>query len=160
MGRNLMNYIESAQKRLMDGVKIAESGCWEWTRNKSGKGYGAISFQGKKNYAHRVSLAVFSGFDIKSPFYVMHKCDNPICVNPDHLKPGTQFDNMRDAARKGRTKNMNDWRGAKNPKSKLNDAQLFYLVRDCLSGEYGKYVGPRYEVTGVRATQIMRALRQ
>lgn len=76
--------------------------CWEWTGNKAGKGYGAISVNGRRHYVHRVSLYLAEEFDLDSPLFVLHRCDNPRCVNPAHLFTGTQNDNIQDAKAKGR----------------------------------------------------------
>lgn len=70
--------------------------CWEWQAYRNEAGYGKCG----TDYAHRVSWKLFRG-DI-GKFHVCHKCDNPSCVNPNHLFLGTRFDNMQDSIRKGR----------------------------------------------------------
>lgn len=79
------------------------SGCWLWTGNliKRG-GYGAFNF-GKKimQRAHRVSWKLYR-YDITKDQHVLHSCDNPCCVNPDHLFLGDQSLNMFDMSMKGR----------------------------------------------------------
>jgi hypothetical protein len=82
-----------------------ENECWEWQGQKDKDGYGKVAFRtkGKRYYirAHRMSAALY----IK-PYYsdkvVMHHCDNPSCVNPNHLKIGTHLENEQDKDRKGR----------------------------------------------------------
>lgn len=78
-----------------------ESGCLEWTGAVNNKGYGQIWINGTLWLCHRYSYQIAKG-EIKGAV-VCHKCDNPRCVNPDHLFLGTQLDNMRDMHKKGRS---------------------------------------------------------
>lgn len=93
------------EQRLLARIKINEkNGCWEIYHTRGKKkdqpinSYGFVS-----NYmAHRVAAWLWSDFDLTSKLFICHKCDNPRCVNPDHLFVGTQKDNMRDCLVKGR----------------------------------------------------------
>ena len=76
-------------------------GCWEWTAGKHWDGYGQFWLDGANVLAHKASYLFFKG-PIPSAMHVLHRCDNPACVNPDHLFPGTHQDNMNDMTRKGR----------------------------------------------------------
>lgn len=88
--------------------QVDKSGdCWVWMGNRGRWGYGRLcSEPGKRVLAHRVSWELLHG-PIPEGMYVCHTCDNTPCVRPSHLFLGTQHDNMRDAARKGRIRNQN-----------------------------------------------------
>lgn len=77
--------------------------CWNWLKSKQHRGYGNVRYDGKWRMAHRVAYYTTKG-PIPEGNVVMHICDNPSCVNPKHLKTGTQSDNLRDMMAKGRRK--------------------------------------------------------
>lgn len=82
-------------------AKKLKSGCWQWKGSSNKDGYGTTRYMGKSIMAHRLSFLLHGG-EIPDGMCVLHSCDNPPCVNPDHLFLGTHQDNMDDMARKGR----------------------------------------------------------
>lgn len=97
--------LEDTKKRFLMFVKVVGE-CWEWQGGKRGRGYGSFKFNGKDMIASRVAWLIFRGEIPPGNGHhgtcVLHKCDNPPCVNPDHLFLGSNRDNAIDAAKKGR----------------------------------------------------------
>lgn len=89
--------------RFWQKVQKSEKGCWPWIACKNSDGYGQFGFRGRVDGAHRVSWILSHG-ELPKGAHVLHKCDNPVCVNPDHLFIGTHQDNMEDRTRKGRSR--------------------------------------------------------
>ena len=82
--------------------KVDKSGeCWEWIAHKSHNGYGIFWFDGKNVRAHRFVLSLYD-VDIPDGMCALHHCDNPSCVNPDHLYVGSPQQNIRDMVKRGR----------------------------------------------------------
>ena len=92
-----MNRLE----RFLSKVEKLDSGCWNWLGTLDNDGYGRFNFDSKQSSAHRFS-AKYLGNNVIDKMIVCHKCDNPQCVNPDHLFVGTIQDNKNDQIRKGR----------------------------------------------------------
>lgn len=114
--------------------------CWTWTGCISPGGYG--KFRGGE-VAHRFSYRSHFG-DIPAGLLVMHKCDNPSCVNPDHLFVGTPDDNMQDKVAKNRQSHVgsskNPPKGTRNTKAKLTDDQVRGIRRLSAEGYSVKYI--------------------
>jgi HNH endonuclease len=88
-------------ERLLAQTREDSSGCWLWTGTADGRGYGQLSVRGRHRKAHRVSFELEHG-PIPNELFVLHRCDKPSCVNPDHLFLGTAADNTADMVSKGR----------------------------------------------------------
>jgi len=128
--------------------------CWEWTACKyANLLYGAILAEGKKKLAHRVSWELNNG-EIPEGLCVLHKCDNPICVNPNHLFLGTHLDNSRDRDAKGRHVAC-DQRGEKGPRSKLTNKEAHEIKILTKHGALTQWIiGDMYNVVQSRISAI------
>jgi len=102
----------------------SEDSCWEWTGSRLPSGYGRFYPAWKVGvYAHRISWEMANGREIPSGLEVLHACDNPSCVRPDHLSVGTRSDNMQDMLAKGRGGDVGS-PGERHPQHKLTAPQV------------------------------------
>lgn len=113
---------EIAEACLWRNVEKTDA-CWLW-RGKcvSKKGYATITMHRVSCLIHRLSYALAFG-EVPDDLSVLHRCDTPLCVNPDHLFLGTQLDNLRDCKQKGRLKLPPRQRGAESPRARLTEIQ-------------------------------------
>lgn len=125
------------------------TGCWNWTRGKSRAGYGQIGDRGRVLYAHRYSYELHKE-PIPTGYEVCHRCDNPGCVNPEHLFLGTHGENLADAAAKNR---MCAPKGEASPVAKLTVDQILAIRADQRST---RAIGADYGVSNRHVSAIKR----
>ena len=92
------------QKIELNHTKDEKTGCWNWNLSKNKKGYGMISINNTTSHAHIVSCEVKHGYKRPKNLVTRHLCDNPSCVNPDHLEFGTSSENSIDSVKSGKCK--------------------------------------------------------
>jgi len=141
--------VQSLERRFhVKYAKQPNDGCWLWTGSKHTTGYGGIRFRGRMWGAHRVSWTLYRG-EIPEGLSVCHTCDNPLCVNPDHLFLGNQKDNMLDARNKGRLQNM---KGTANHNSKLTEDDVRAIRAD---PRPQKTIATEYKVSASQVSRIV-----
>lgn len=108
--------------------------CWLWTGAKTSAGYPAMSIGHVTKLAHRFSYELANG-PIPKGQLVLHSCDTPLCVRPDHLSLGTDADNVADKVRKGRAQSKITKEQAAEIKQRLQDP--YYGINKELADKYG-----------------------
>lgn len=120
----------SAPARPLAWKVDTEKGCWNCTSHgpNSPGGYPTIWRNGRHVYAHRLVWEQTNGRPIPPGMFVCHSCDNPACINPAHLWLGTQADNNRDMATKGRSRVPHPAaKGEANGGARLTEEQVYYI---------------------------------
>ena len=150
MKKEISDNISERKKRKFWG-KVDKSGeCWEWGGSRNDKGYGRMQINKKVYKAHRLSFFLHYGKD-PGKFLVLHKCDNPSCVRPDHLSLGTNSDNMKDMTSKNRQR-----KGEGIPWSKLkkNDVKDILILHS--KGKTHREIAKKYNVSEGNVRKILR----
>lgn len=113
--------LEKLEKRFWSKVEKTPS-CWIWKAGKYSDGYGQFRVAHRKFKAHRVAWALANS--TTTDLFLLHSCDNPLCVNPQHLRAGTQVENMQDREARQHTFHP---RGELNPKAKFTLEQIQFI---------------------------------
>jgi hypothetical protein len=138
------DFINTSKNLFFKNIKVAvnENDCLEWIGFER-NGYGRFRVNKKIVSAHRYSYELYKG---KIPYglLVLHKCDNPKCVNPDHLWAGTYNDNNKDRVRKGRHVTLDC---EKNGKAKLTNKQVKQIKMKLKNKEKGIDIAREFSVS-------------
>jgi len=142
-----MNKVALKDRFYEEVLPEPNTGCWLWTGavHSERKPYGRFGFEGRTVAAHRMSYQLHKG-RIPTGMFVCHKCDNPNCVNPDHLFLGTYLDNIQDRNRKGRQA-----RGTRHGRSKLTPQQVL-AIRKMTGGD--REIGAKFGIKTEQARRI------
>lgn len=124
--------------------------CWEWTGNTTkgnGKGYGRFRIDNKMLLAHRLSWIFTHGY-IPEGKLILHKCDNPLCINPNHLYLGTNSNNMKDKFKRNRQPLLPPEISAINH-AKLYEGEIWLirkLWKDRVTGITQRFISKMFKV--------------
>jgi hypothetical protein len=136
-------------------------GCWRWVGSKDANGYGRLHVGRLPELAHRISWALFNG-EIPSGAHVLHRCDNPQCVRPDHLFLGNQADNNADKMSKNRHR-FGVSRGVAHGRARVTEEQVrFIRMAAGSSREIAASIGNRIssrQVRDIRSGRLWRHIK-
>jgi len=144
-------FTEDEKSRFFASFKRKKEGCWEWNKARNHGGYGTFYHNKRTWIAHRISWILHYG-KLEKGMFVLHKCDNPACVRPDHLFVGTNKDNLRDCAEKGRIAS-----GERNGNSKMTNSTVKKIRKLSNCGMKGTEIA---NLVGVHKSTVSRVLRK
>lgn len=154
-GASRMCTIHTLTSRYWEYVDVKnEEECWEWIGTKTAAGYGVIYWENQLRYAHRLSLE-FDGRPVPSRWHACHTCDNPPCVNPKHLFPGTPHENVKDKVSKGR-----HIYGENHPNSKLSDTDVLEIRKLASEGVWQSDLAKQFNVHHSHISDIVAGLKR
>lgn len=130
-------------ERIGKQTKHLENGCIVFTGHKDACGYGRVSRDGKLVRVHREVWKKHNP-DKEITGVIMHSCDNPACINPDHLSHGTQADNVADMVAKGRRVTV---KGSNQHDAKLTEADIPEIRSMLLDGKSCPKIAMKYGVS-------------
>ena len=152
---SILCYYHYFLERFWENVDIrGEEECWEWQGSRTSGGYGVICYRGEGKYAHRLSLE-FDNRPVPPRHHACHTCDNPPCVNPKHLYPGTPMDNMRDKMERGRQP-----KGETHYATKLSDDDVAEIRKLHSEGAWQADLARTYGVDPSHVSDIIRGNRR
>ena len=141
--------------------RVDKSGdCWLWTGAKTSHGYGQLRTgnPGRVEMAHRLAWDFYRG-PIPTGMNVLHRCDNPPCVNPDHLMVGSQSVNALDMVAKGRQRGgFGEYRHSGGAGWKLNSEIVLEIRRRAEGGESYASISRSFDLTAAMVSRIVRRL--
>lgn len=162
-GRGRARKSKSLEERLWEHVdKHGKNDCWEWTRCRNNAGYGTIKkggHAGASLLVHRVSWDLAHPDSlVKKDEVICHGCDNPPCVNPNHLWRGTVADKNRNMMIKGRGRGAKLF-GSSNHSSKLKDADIPIIRKLREQGYTHLAIADTFGVSGSTISDILNGHR-
>lgn len=142
-------------------IRVPFSGCWIWDGPPKGPKlrdqYGFFRMNGPQYRSHRASWLLYMGA-IPDGLHVLHRCDNPACVNPNHLFLGSNLDNVADRVRKGRT-GFVIRKGEAHPMARLSAPQVSEIRRRYAAGEKGSILAAEFGMSRPAISNIITGKR-
>ena len=124
------------EQRLLRGLPDRPAdGCWLWARGQTGNGYGALK-HGRHKHAHRVAYEVWVA-PVPEGAHILHSCDVRLCCNPAHLRPGTNWENVRDRIERDGQPRGESVGGARLTEAQVREIRSSPLGLNALASEYG-----------------------
>ncbi len=148
----MANKAKKLINRFNKKIIVSDSGCWDWIGAVDAKGYGRFFLGGETKRAHRASYIMHRGI-IPDGQIVMHRCDNPGCVNPEHLFVGTYSDNANDMHSKGRGNNP---RGERHFNSRLKCSQIPTIRTMSSRGDTAKSIADKFKVSSGAIRNVLK----
>ncbi len=144
-----LNLVTDKKQYILDNIEQDEStGCWNWTGSMFVNGYARTGIKGCKGRAYRLSYQEFKR-EIHGNNLIRHKCDNPRCVNPEHLIQGSHQDNMNDMINRGRS-----CKGGKHHRAKLTRKQVIEIRSRCSESRVS--LGKEFNVSDCTIRDIIK----
>lgn len=145
---------ETIEEKLKANYFENENGCWIWKGGKNSRGYGSINIGNRKTaQVHRIAFKLWKG-ELPDDLFVCHHCDEPLCINPDHLFLGTNQDNIDDKMFKGRAY-TGVHLGEKNESSILTDEKVKEIKKLLLQKKkYQSEIAKQFKVSKQCITDI------
>jgi hypothetical protein len=129
--------------------------CWNWSRKVDAEGYGRFRVGGKQHRTHRIAWAIKTGSLPEQGIYVLHRCDNRMCVRPDHLFAGTHLDNIADMLSRGRGSKPPRHVGDGHPQAKITGATVAALRERVRSGESQRALAIEFHLSESTVSSIV-----
>jgi hypothetical protein len=143
---------KTIRERLLSKITIDPiTGCWVWQETKGRGGYGKLTINSRRYQAHRIAYLEFIG-PIPAGLLVMHRCDNPACICPDHLKLGTHQDNTDDMVRKGRQRSP---LGEQHGNAKLTVVDVLHIRAESANGIHGTALAQSMNVSSATVHRVI-----
>lgn len=143
----LINYIKN------NYTINSETDCHEWDGPKSERGYGKISHKGRHYRAHRLLCELVYKIKLSPNQVVRHTCDNPCCINLEHLVIGPPVKNSQDMVERGRS-----LKGERNPVSKLENSEVIEIKKQLKQGISQRKIAKEFNVNQVTISRIKRGI--